>query len=192
MKRSQRWNTVQICPRRDSNSGSSDLWSNALPTRPRRRAPSSSWWGFWSSHSYGSRDRWSRRSTIQRRWAFKSKRPHLVPANCCCCWHCCQTRLHRLVPVNYLILSLYRKWQLLHRVNTYYTSLPVSPSLLGTIMTLNLINHSFWDSALMLFLCEGQTLNRSCYWNPLPRLHHLHPFKPPLIVRYISTPSVTQ
>ena len=29
--------TLQICPRRDSNSGGSHLWSNALPTRPRRR-----------------------------------------------------------------------------------------------------------------------------------------------------------
>ena len=28
---------VQICPRRDSNSGGSDLWPNALPTRPQRR-----------------------------------------------------------------------------------------------------------------------------------------------------------
>ena len=33
---SQRWNTLQICPRRESNSGGSDLWSNALPTRPWR------------------------------------------------------------------------------------------------------------------------------------------------------------
>ena len=31
MKRSQRWNTLQICPRRDSNTGGSDLWSNTLP-----------------------------------------------------------------------------------------------------------------------------------------------------------------
>ena len=31
MKRSQRWNTLKICPRGDSNSGSSDLWSNTLP-----------------------------------------------------------------------------------------------------------------------------------------------------------------
>jgi len=36
-KRSQRWNALQICRRRDSNSGGSDLCSNALPTRPRRR-----------------------------------------------------------------------------------------------------------------------------------------------------------
>ena len=38
MKRSRRWNTLQICPRRSSNSGGSDLWSNALPVRPRRLA----------------------------------------------------------------------------------------------------------------------------------------------------------
>ena len=31
MKRSQRWNNLQICPRRDSNRGGSDLWSNTLP-----------------------------------------------------------------------------------------------------------------------------------------------------------------
>ena len=31
MKRSERWNTLQICPRRDSNTGGSDLWSNTLP-----------------------------------------------------------------------------------------------------------------------------------------------------------------
>ena len=37
MKRSQRWNNLQICPHRDSNSGGSDLRSNTLPTRPRRR-----------------------------------------------------------------------------------------------------------------------------------------------------------
>ena len=37
MKRSQRWNTLQICPRRDSNLGGSNLWSNALSIRPRRR-----------------------------------------------------------------------------------------------------------------------------------------------------------
>ena len=30
MKRSQRWNNLQICPRRDSNTGSSDMWSNTL------------------------------------------------------------------------------------------------------------------------------------------------------------------
>ena len=30
MKRSQRWNTLHICPRRDSNTGGSDLWSNTL------------------------------------------------------------------------------------------------------------------------------------------------------------------
>ena len=35
--RSQRWNILQICPRRDSNSGGSDLWANALLVRPRRR-----------------------------------------------------------------------------------------------------------------------------------------------------------
>ena len=35
MKLSQRWNTLQICPRQDSNSGGSELWSNALPVRPR-------------------------------------------------------------------------------------------------------------------------------------------------------------
>ncbi|KAK2161092.1 hypothetical protein LSH36_121g02023 [Paralvinella palmiformis] len=38
MRRCQRRNTLQICPRRDSNSGGSDLWSNALPTRPWKRA----------------------------------------------------------------------------------------------------------------------------------------------------------
>ena len=37
MKQSQRWNTLEICPCRDLNSGGSDLWSNALPIRPRRR-----------------------------------------------------------------------------------------------------------------------------------------------------------
>ena len=37
MKRSQKWNTLQICPRRDSNPCGNDLLSNALPTRPRRR-----------------------------------------------------------------------------------------------------------------------------------------------------------
>ena len=37
MKQSQRWNTLQICPRRDSNSGGRDLWSMGLPTRPWRR-----------------------------------------------------------------------------------------------------------------------------------------------------------
>ena len=31
MKRSQRWNNLQICPRRNSNTGGSDLWSNTLP-----------------------------------------------------------------------------------------------------------------------------------------------------------------
>ena len=36
-KRSERWNNLQICPRRDSNSGGSDLWSNAPTVRPRRR-----------------------------------------------------------------------------------------------------------------------------------------------------------
>ena len=30
-KRSRRWNTIQICPRRDSNTGDSDLWANPLP-----------------------------------------------------------------------------------------------------------------------------------------------------------------
>ena len=37
MKRSQRWNILQICPRRDSNSGGGALWSNALPIRRQRR-----------------------------------------------------------------------------------------------------------------------------------------------------------
>ena len=32
MEWSERWNTLQICRRRDSNSGGSDLWSSALPT----------------------------------------------------------------------------------------------------------------------------------------------------------------
>jgi len=31
MKRSQRWNILQICPRRNSNTVGSDLWSNTLP-----------------------------------------------------------------------------------------------------------------------------------------------------------------
>ena len=31
MKQSQRWNNLQICPRRDSNTGGSDLWCNTLP-----------------------------------------------------------------------------------------------------------------------------------------------------------------
>jgi len=31
MRRSQRWNNLQICPRRDANTGGSDLWSNTLP-----------------------------------------------------------------------------------------------------------------------------------------------------------------
>jgi len=31
MKRSQRWNNPQIWPRRDSNKGGGDLWSNTLP-----------------------------------------------------------------------------------------------------------------------------------------------------------------
>jgi len=35
-ERSQRWNTLQIWPGRDSTSGGNDLWSKALPTRPRR------------------------------------------------------------------------------------------------------------------------------------------------------------
>jgi len=33
MKRSQRRNTLQICPHRDSNSGGSDLWSNRVSVR---------------------------------------------------------------------------------------------------------------------------------------------------------------
>ena len=37
MKWRQGWNTLQICPSRDSNWGGSDLWSNALPTRLWRR-----------------------------------------------------------------------------------------------------------------------------------------------------------
>ena len=37
MKRNRRWTTLQICSRRDSNSGGSDPWYNALPIRPRRR-----------------------------------------------------------------------------------------------------------------------------------------------------------
>jgi len=37
MKWSQIWNTLQICPHRDSNSGGSDLWSNALSVGPQRR-----------------------------------------------------------------------------------------------------------------------------------------------------------
>ena len=36
MKWSRRWNTLQIYPRHDLNSGGSDLWSNMLLTRPRR------------------------------------------------------------------------------------------------------------------------------------------------------------
>ena len=36
MKRSQRWNTLQICQRRGSNSGGSDLWSDGLTIRLRR------------------------------------------------------------------------------------------------------------------------------------------------------------
>ena len=43
MERSQRWNTLQICPRRDSNSGGSELWSNAPPARPRRRPETHIW-----------------------------------------------------------------------------------------------------------------------------------------------------
>ena len=31
MRRSERWNNLQICPRRDSNTSGSDLWSNTLP-----------------------------------------------------------------------------------------------------------------------------------------------------------------
>ena len=38
MKRNERWNTLQKCPHRDSNWSGGDLWSKALPTRPRRRA----------------------------------------------------------------------------------------------------------------------------------------------------------
>jgi len=34
---SQWWITLQICPHRDLNSGGSDLWSNALPTRRQKR-----------------------------------------------------------------------------------------------------------------------------------------------------------
>ena len=30
MKRNERWNTLQICPRRDSKTGGSGLWSNTL------------------------------------------------------------------------------------------------------------------------------------------------------------------
>jgi len=37
MKRNQRWNILQIYPRRDSNTGGSDMWYNALPPRPGRR-----------------------------------------------------------------------------------------------------------------------------------------------------------
>ena len=37
MKWSKIWITLQMCPRRDSNSGGSDMWSSALPIRPRRR-----------------------------------------------------------------------------------------------------------------------------------------------------------
>ena len=38
MKRSHRWNTFQICPHWDSNSGGSDLRTNALPVRPWRHS----------------------------------------------------------------------------------------------------------------------------------------------------------
>ena len=31
MRRSERRNNLQICPRRDSNTGGSDLWSSTLP-----------------------------------------------------------------------------------------------------------------------------------------------------------------
>ena len=31
MKQSQRWINLQICPRQDSNTGGSYLWSNTLP-----------------------------------------------------------------------------------------------------------------------------------------------------------------
>ena len=31
MRRSQRWNNLQICPLTDSNPGGSDMWSNTLP-----------------------------------------------------------------------------------------------------------------------------------------------------------------
>jgi len=37
MKRSQRWNTLQIGPHRDSNASVSDMWSKAQPVKPRRR-----------------------------------------------------------------------------------------------------------------------------------------------------------
>ena len=36
MKRSERWNAHRICQSWDSNSDGSDLWSDALPVRPRR------------------------------------------------------------------------------------------------------------------------------------------------------------
>jgi len=39
----QRWNTLQICPRWDSNTGGGDLWSNTLPLShggaPQQRTP---------------------------------------------------------------------------------------------------------------------------------------------------------
>ena len=49
MNRDQCWNTLQIFPHRDSNWSDSDLWSNALPTRSRRR-PTSSVWNNWSAN----------------------------------------------------------------------------------------------------------------------------------------------
>ena len=36
MRWSQGWNTLQICPCRDSNSDGSELWANVLPVRPQR------------------------------------------------------------------------------------------------------------------------------------------------------------
>ena len=55
MKRSQRWNTLLICPCRDWHSGGSDVWSNILPTRPRRRTTKAEL--IWiTSGTYGKRD----------------------------------------------------------------------------------------------------------------------------------------
>ena len=42
MKRSQLLNTLQICPRRDSNSGGSNMWSNALDFSQERQLITSS------------------------------------------------------------------------------------------------------------------------------------------------------
>ena len=42
MKRSQRWNTLQICRRRDSNSRGSNMWSNTLPLD--HGGVPASWW----------------------------------------------------------------------------------------------------------------------------------------------------